>query len=154
MMQVAVVGDHMAALGQALSGLRPALDLIALPEDLRAAIDEKVPPRWSRGNPIDLAGGETRDTIPEVLDLVCAHPDVDAVIHLGIGIQAAQAQAFRSGPFFANTVSSGSSSSTSARIAATRTPHRRRPSVTGRRFSLPPSSSTPTAPTATAVRSA
>ena len=28
-----------------------------------------------------------------------AHPDVDAVVHLGIGIQAAQAQAFRSGRF-------------------------------------------------------
>jgi len=76
------------------------LEVIALPADLRAAIDARVPPRWSRGNPIDLAGGETRDTIPEVLDLICAHPAVDAVIHLGLGIQAAQAQAFRSGPFF------------------------------------------------------
>jgi acetyltransferase len=76
------------------------LELVPLPGDLRAAIDALVPPRWSRNNPIDLAGGETRDTIPEVLDLVCAHPGVDAVIHLGLGIQAAQAQAFRSGPFF------------------------------------------------------
>jgi acetyltransferase len=75
------------------------LELIALPEDLRADIDGRVPPRWSRSNPIDLAGGETRDTIPEVLDRICAHPEVDAVIHLGLGIQAAQAQAFRSGPF-------------------------------------------------------
>lgn len=75
------------------------LDLMALPEDLRQKIDGMVPPRWSRSNPIDLAGGETRDTIPEVLDLICAHPDVDAVIHLGLGIQAAQAEAFRSGPF-------------------------------------------------------
>jgi acyl-CoA synthetase (NDP forming) len=76
------------------------LELILLPEDLRARIDALVPPRWSRANPIDLAGGETRDTIPEVLDLICAHPEVDAVIHLGLGIQAAQAHAFRSGPFF------------------------------------------------------
>jgi acetyltransferase len=75
------------------------LTLVALPADLRAAIDALVPARWSRGNPIDLAGGETRDTVPEVLDLICAHPDVDAVIHLGIGIQAAQAQAFRTGSF-------------------------------------------------------
>ena len=75
------------------------LELVPLPDDLRRAIDALVPPRWSRNNPIDLAGGETRDTIPEVLDLVCAHPAVDAVIHLGLGIQAAQAQAFRSGPF-------------------------------------------------------
>jgi acetyltransferase len=76
------------------------LELVPLPEDLRASIDRLVPPRWSRSNPIDLAGGETRDTIPEVLDLVCAHPGVDAVIHLGLGIQASQAQAFRSGPFY------------------------------------------------------
>jgi acetyltransferase len=76
------------------------LELMPLPADLRAAIDQRVPPRWSRSNPIDLAGGETRDTIPEVLDLICAHPDVDAVIHLGLGIQASQAHAFRSGGFF------------------------------------------------------
>jgi acyl-CoA synthetase (NDP forming) len=76
------------------------LELVPLPDDLRAAIDRLVPPRWSRSNPIDLAGGETRDTIPEALDLVCAHPDVDAVIHLGLGIQASQAHAFRSGGFY------------------------------------------------------
>lgn len=75
------------------------LDLIPLPESIQHAIDGMVPARWSRNNPIDLAGGETRETIPEVLDLVCAHPDVDAVIHLGLGIQAAQARAFQSGPF-------------------------------------------------------
>jgi len=75
------------------------LELVALPEELRAAIDALVPARWSRNNPIDLAGGETRDTVPEVLDLICKHEDVDAVIHLGIGIQAAQAQVFRTGAF-------------------------------------------------------
>ncbi|MEE2678753.1 MAG: hypothetical protein VX546_09285, partial [Myxococcota bacterium] len=76
------------------------LELVALPDDLRTAIDSMVPSRWSRSNPIDLAGGETRDTIPEVLDLVCAHPDVDAVIQLGIGIQAASAQVLKTGPFY------------------------------------------------------
>jgi len=76
------------------------LELIPLPEDLRTRIDELVPARWSRGNPIDLAGGETRDTIPEVLELAAAHDEVDAVIYLGIGIQAAQAQMFKSGPFY------------------------------------------------------
>lgn len=75
------------------------LELVALPDDIRARIDEMVPARWSRNNPIDLAGGETRDTIPEVMDLVCAHPEVDAMIHLGLGIQSAQARAFLSGPF-------------------------------------------------------
>jgi acyl-CoA synthetase (NDP forming) len=76
------------------------LEVMALPDAIREAIDERVPPRWSRSNPIDLAGGETRDTIPEVLEIICGHPDVDAVIHLGIGIQAATASFFRSGRFF------------------------------------------------------
>jgi len=76
------------------------LELVALPESIRAGIDERLPARWSRANPIDLAGGETRDTIPEVLDLICAHPDVDAVIHLGLGIQAATANLLRGGRFY------------------------------------------------------
>ncbi len=76
------------------------LDVIALPDDLRESIGKLVPPRWSRNNPIDLAGGETRDTVEQVLDLVCGHPEVDAVLHLGIGIQAGQANVFRSGEFF------------------------------------------------------
>jgi len=76
------------------------LELAPLPDAIRERIDALVPARWSRNNPIDLAGGETRDTIPEILDLVCAHPDVDAVVHLGIGIQAASAQVLKTGPFY------------------------------------------------------
>jgi acetyltransferase len=76
------------------------LELIALPADLREEIDRRVPARWSRNNPVDLAGGETRDTIPELLDLAAAHPEVDAIVYLGIGIQAAQAHLFKSGPFY------------------------------------------------------
>ncbi len=79
---------------------RSELELLALPDDLRAAIDEKLPPRWSRNNPIDLAGAETRDTIPEVLELVARHPDVDAVIYLGIGIQSNQARLMHAGRFY------------------------------------------------------
>lgn len=76
------------------------LELLELPEDLLAMIDTKLPPRWSRGNPVDLAGGETRDTIPEVLEMIASHPDVDAVIQLGLGIQANQARLMRDGPFY------------------------------------------------------
>ncbi len=76
------------------------LDLVPLPDDLRAAIDPLVPSRWSRQNPIDLAGGETRETIPTVLDLAAAHPDVDGVVFLGLGVQANQAHVLRTGPFF------------------------------------------------------
>jgi acetyltransferase len=77
-----------------------SLDVVALPDDLRAAIDALLPARWSRNNPIDPAGGETRETIPTLLDLVAAHPGVDAVLLVGIGIQANQAHLFRTGRFF------------------------------------------------------
>jgi len=79
--------------------VREGLELVPLPDDLRAAIDALVPARWSRGNPVDLAGGETRDTIPQVLELAAAHADIDAIVYLGIGIQAAQGHEFASGPF-------------------------------------------------------
>ena len=77
----------------------PDLELVELPRDLRDQIDQRLPPRWSRSNPIDMAGGETRDTIPEVLELVAAHPDVDAVVYRGLGIQSNQARMLREGPF-------------------------------------------------------
>ena len=76
------------------------LDLIALPADIEEKISSMVPARWSRNNPIDLAGGETRDTVPEILDLLCSHPEVDAVLQLGTGIQGATANLFKSGEFY------------------------------------------------------
>ena len=78
---------------------RSDLALLPLPEDLKAAIDEHLPPRWSKSNPVDLAGGETRDTIPTVMELIARHDDVDAVIYLGLGIQANQARLMRDGGF-------------------------------------------------------
>jgi acyl-CoA synthetase (NDP forming) len=79
---------------------RSTLELLPLPDDLLASIDAQLPPRWSRNNPVDMAGGETRDTIPEIMDLVTGHPDVDAVIYLGLGIQSNQAALMRAGRFF------------------------------------------------------
>jgi len=76
------------------------LDLIALPTELISSLDELLPPRWSRNNPIDCAGGETRDTIPAILDLVCANEQVDAVIFLGLGIQSNQARMMSEGHFY------------------------------------------------------
>jgi len=76
-----------------------SLQLMSLPADLQAKIDTKLPPRWSRNNPVDCAGGETRDTIPEVMEMIASHPDVDAVIYLGLGIQANQARLMREGRF-------------------------------------------------------
>ena len=76
------------------------LHLVPLPTDLTKALDELLPPRWSRNNPIDCAGGETRDTIPEILELICAHDDIDAVIFLGLGIQSNQARMMSEGEFY------------------------------------------------------
>jgi acyl-CoA synthetase (NDP forming) len=79
---------------------RSDLELATLPADLMAAVDEHLPPRWSRNNPVDLAGGETRDTIPQVLRLIAEHPEVDAVVYLGLGIQSNQARMMREGRFY------------------------------------------------------
>ena len=77
-----------------------SLTLMPLPDDLRTDIDTKLPPRWSRANPIDLAGGESRDTVPDVLEAVASHPSVDAVIFLGLGIQSNSARLLRNGPYY------------------------------------------------------
>ena len=79
---------------------RPDLRLLELPDDLLAAIDEHLPPRWSRNNPVDCAGGETRDTIPTVMRLIAEHADVDAIVYLGLGIQSNQARMMREGRFY------------------------------------------------------
>ena len=78
----------------------PDLHLLELPDDLLAAIDEHLPSRWSRNNPVDCAGGETRDTIPTVMRLIAEHPDVDAIVYLGLGIQSNQARLMREGAFY------------------------------------------------------
>ena len=78
----------------------PGLELAPLADDLRAALDAELPPRWSHNNPIDLAGGESKDTVPHVLELVTRHPGVDAVVFLGLGIQGNQGRLEREGPFF------------------------------------------------------
>jgi acetyltransferase len=95
---VTTVGGWGVVTADALAGT--SLELLALPDDLRASLDELLPPRWSRNNPIDLAGGETKDTVPAVMEAVVGHPDVDAVIMLGVGIQANQGRLEREGPFY------------------------------------------------------
>ena len=77
----------------------PDLCLLELPDDLLRSIDEHLPPRWSRNNPVDCAGGETRDTIPAVMALIAEHPSVDAIVYIGLGIQSNQARMMREGGF-------------------------------------------------------
>lgn len=76
------------------------LELMPIPADLKAEFDKRLPPRWSRNNPADLAGSETRDTVVECLDLVAGHPEVDAVLLLGVGIQSNLAAMERAGTFY------------------------------------------------------
>ena len=79
---------------------RTDLRLMPLSSDLLSAIDAKLPPRWSRNNPVDCAGGETRETIPELLDVIASHPDVHSVVYLGLGIQSNQARLMKNGRFY------------------------------------------------------
>ena len=76
------------------------LNLMPLPEDLSIAISELLPARWSRNNPVDCAGGETRETIADVMRMIAMHPKVDSIIFLGLGIQSNQARLMREGEFF------------------------------------------------------
>ena len=96
---VSTAGGWGVVTADAISRAR-GLQLLPLPDDLRTRLDGELPPRWSRNNPIDMAGGETKDTIPTVLEIAASHPDVDAVIFLGMGIQGNQGRLEREGPFF------------------------------------------------------
>ncbi|MGH9135559.1 MAG: CoA-binding protein [Acidimicrobiales bacterium] len=96
---VSTAGGWGVVTADAVSRTR-GLELLALPPDLRDALDRELPPRWSRNNPVDMAGGETRDTIPTVLEMVASHADVDAVVFLGMGIQANQGRMEKEGPFY------------------------------------------------------
>ena len=96
---VTTAGGWGVVTADAISRAR-GLELMPMPDDLRAALDEHLPPRWSRNNPIDLAGGETKDTIPAILELVARHPSVDSVVLLGMGIQGNQGRMEKEGPFY------------------------------------------------------
>ena len=71
------------------------------PPTCARAIDAQLPPRWSRNNPVDCAGGETRDTIPEVMRADRRAPRRRTpIVYLGLGIQSNQARLMREGRFY------------------------------------------------------
>jgi acetyltransferase len=74
-----------------------SVNLVHPSEELLGALDDVMPVRWSRGNPLDCAGGETRDTVPTALEILCSSGEVDVVLLLGLGIQGNQAQMMKHG---------------------------------------------------------
>jgi acyl-CoA synthetase (NDP forming) len=61
-----------------------ALELAELPQDVLAAVDELLPPFWSRGNPIDLVA-TVSDGVPEtIVELVAGCDRVDSIITLAL----------------------------------------------------------------------
>jgi acyl-CoA synthetase (NDP forming) len=60
------------------------LDVIELSPDIIEAIDQILPPYWSRSNPIDLVGERDPNIPRAVLELLLKWDGCDAVINLGI----------------------------------------------------------------------
>ncbi|MDP8224675.1 MAG: CoA-binding protein [Candidatus Lernaella stagnicola] len=60
------------------------LDLPPLPDEIRSVMDKKLPPFWSRSNPIDLVGKVDPDVYVTALEQACASDAFDAVITLGL----------------------------------------------------------------------
>ncbi len=61
------------------------LDVIRLPDDLFAELDSFLPPWWSHNNPIDTVAGNDMSLFRRSIEAAIKHPDVDAVIVLGVG---------------------------------------------------------------------
>ncbi len=81
-------------------GKSTTLTLANLSGEVMASLDELLPPRWSKGNPIDSAGGETRETVESIFELLLSSPEIDSVVFLGLGIQSNQARLMREGRFY------------------------------------------------------
>lgn len=56
-----------------------------LPKKLKDELDKILPPRWSGGNPIDLAAGEGPTTVVDVLGHMAGLGGFDAIVFVGFG---------------------------------------------------------------------
>ena len=81
-------------------GRSQVLQMADLGDELMGKLDALLPPRWSKGNPIDSAGGETRETVETIFNLLLSSPEVDSIVFLGLGIQSNQARLMREGRFY------------------------------------------------------
>jgi acyl-CoA synthetase (NDP forming) len=71
------------------------LDVIPLPDELRDELDNVLPEWWSRNNPVDLVASNDLTVLSRTVETVVRHPDVDAVILLGIGYIASARSHFQ-----------------------------------------------------------
>ena len=71
------------------------LDVIPLPAETLAELDSYMPGWWSRNNPIDLVAGNDIHMLSRVIETVIKHPEVDAVIMLGIGYISSASNRFQ-----------------------------------------------------------
>ena len=81
-------------------GSSPVLQMADLGRELLEHLDALLPARWSHGNPIDTAAGETRDTVVTIMEMLLSSSNIDSVVFLGMGIQSNQARLMREGPFY------------------------------------------------------
>jgi acyl-CoA synthetase (NDP forming) len=63
---------------------RRGLTLATFPPELYAAVDELLPPFWSKNNPLDMVASAGGDVGPRVLKLVAECDAVDAIIVLSV----------------------------------------------------------------------
>ena len=77
------------------------LALLPLPDDLRAAIDAQAAAPLEPQQPGRLRRRRDPRHHPRgACELIAEHPDVDAVVYLGLGIQSNQARLMREGRFY------------------------------------------------------
>lgn len=61
------------------------LDVVPLPDEVMAELDTFLPRWWSRNNPVDLVASTDITALSRTVEAVIKHPDIDAVILLGVG---------------------------------------------------------------------
>mgnify|MGYP003345960258 CR=1 FL=1 len=84
------------------------LQLAHLSDEVMRRLDELLPSRWSKSNPIDSAGGETRETVESIFELLLSSSEVDSVVFLTLAfgsLQFIEGQII--GKFWMTTVAAG-----------------------------------------------
>jgi len=76
------------------------LEIVKLPDDATARLDQILPERWSRRNPVDLAAGGGRGVLEKCLEILISCENIDAVAMLGMGPAAILKANMQGSPFY------------------------------------------------------